>query len=116
VHVNGNIYVAGGKGQGDEGIKGFFCLDAKTGKVKAKLRKPIDASMVFADGKLFVQSATGKVLLLKPGGDSFKTLGSFSLVRIKGKKKDAWAHPVLLDGRLYLRYHDTLFCYDVKGK
>ena len=22
--------------------------------------------------------------------------------------------PVLLDRRLYLRYHDTLFCYDVR--
>jgi hypothetical protein len=32
------------------------------------------------------------------------------------KKHDVWAHPVILDGRLYLRYHDTLWCYDVKGK
>ncbi len=29
---------------------------------------------------------------------------------------DAWAHPVLLDGRLYLRYHDTLYCYDVAAR
>ena len=115
VYVDGNIYVAGGKGEGDKGILGFFRIDAKTGKVKARLPKPIDASMVWADGKLFVQSATGKVLLLKPTDDSFKTLGSFELVRIKSKKKDAWAHPVLLGGRLYLRYHDTLFCYDVKS-
>jgi outer membrane protein assembly factor BamB len=115
VCVDGNIYVAGGKGRGDGGILGFFCIDAKTGKVKAKLPKPIDASMVYADGKLFVQSATGKVLLLKPTSDSFKTLGSFDLVTIKSKKKDAWAHPVLFGGRLYLRYHDTLYCYDVKS-
>jgi len=115
VYVNGNIYVAGGKDRSDKGILGFFCIDAKTGKVKAKLPKPLDASMVYADGKLFVQSATGKVLLLKPTDDSFKTLGSFDLVRIKSKKKDAWAHPVIMGGRLYLRYHDTLFCYDVKS-
>ena len=25
-------------------------------------------------------------------------------------------HPVLNDGRLYLRYHDTLWCYDVKER
>jgi len=116
VYVDGNIYVAGGKGQGGGGILGFFRLDARTGKIKAKLPKPLDASMVWADGKLFVQSATGKVLLLKPDGESFKTLGSFDLVRLKGKRKDAWAHPVLLGGRLYLRYHDTLFCYDVKNR
>jgi len=26
------------------------------------------------------------------------------------------AHPVLLDGRLYLRCHDTLWCYEVKAR
>ena len=109
VYVDGNVYMAGARG-----IKGFLCLDAKTGKVKAKLPAPLDASMVHADGKLFVQSATGQALLLKPTADGFKTLGSFAVV--KGKKRDAWTHPVLLGGRLYLRYHDTLFCYDVKSK
>ena len=108
LYVDGNVYMAGAKG-----IKGFLCLDAKTGKVKAKLPAPLDASMVYADGKLFVQSATGEVLLLKQTGESFKTLGSFAIV--PGKKKDAWTHPVLLGGRLYLRYHDTLFCHDVKS-
>ena len=108
LHVGGNVYMAGAKG-----IKGFLCLDAKTGKVKAKLPEPIDASMLWADGKLFVLSVTGQALLLKTTGDRFETLGSFAVV--PGKKKDAWTHPVLLGGRLYLRYHDTLFCYDVKG-
>jgi hypothetical protein len=32
------------------------------------------------------------------------------------RARDAWAHPVLCDGRLYLRYHDTLWCYDAKGR
>ena len=108
VYVGGNVYMAGARG-----IQGFLCFDAKTGKVKAKLSAPLDASMVYADGKLFVQSATGEALLLKPTSDSFETLGSFAVV--PGKKKDAWTHPVLLGGRLYLRYHDTLFCYDVKN-
>ena len=109
VYVDGNVYMAGARG-----IKGFLCIDAKTGKVKAELPGPLDASMVYADGKLFVQSATGQALLLKPTDDGFKTLGSFAIV--KGKKRDAWTHPVLMDGKLYLRYHDTLFCYDVKSK
>ena len=111
LYVDGNIFMAGARG-----TKGFLCIDAKTGKTKAKLPAPTDASMVYADGKLFVQSADGKVLLLKLNGDSFKTLGSFGLVTLKSKRKDAWAHPVLFGGKLYLRYHDTLYCYDVKGK
>lgn len=109
VQVAGDLYMAS-----ERGVKGFLRIDAKTGKVKAKLPDPIDASMVWADGKLFVLSATGKAMLLKTTSDGFKELGSFAIV--EGKKKDAWTHPVLLNGRLYLRYHDTLFCYDVKGK
>jgi len=106
---DGNLYVSGGRK-----LRGFLCLDAKTGKVKAELPKPTNASAIWADGKLFVLSADGKVLLLKPTAKSFQTLGTFSIV--EKAKKDAWAHPVVCGGRLYLRYHDTLFCYDVKAQ
>ena len=111
LQVGGNLYIASARG-----ITGLLCIDAKTGEVKAKLPGLTDASMVWADGKLFVQSASGKVLLIKTADDGLKTLGSFEVVQVKAKRKDAWAHPVLLNGKLYLRYHDTLFCYDVKGK
>ena len=110
LQVDGKFYIAG-----ERKLKGYFCLDAETGKTKAKLTEPSNASAVWADGKLYVLSARLKVLLLKPTVDGFKTLGSFALVE-KLRRNDAWAHPVLFGGRLYLRYHDTLFCYDVKGK
>jgi hypothetical protein len=29
---------------------------------------------------------------------------------------DAWAHRVVLDGKLYLRSQDTLMCYDLRAK
>jgi len=28
----------------------------------------------------------------------------------------SWAHPVVIGGRLYLRYDTNLYCYDVKAK
>ena len=30
--------------------------------------------------------------------------------------KPAWAHPVVANGKLYIRDQDTLFCYDLKAK
>ena len=67
------------------------------------------------DGKLYVLSGDdANVLLLKPTADGFETKGQFKLV--ERLKKDAWAHPVVFGGRLYLRYHNTLFCYDVKAQ
>ena len=108
LHVDGNFYVAGGRE-----LRGFLRLDAITGDVTAQLPRPTDAAAIWADGKLFVLSADGTALLLKPTADSFQTLGEFPIVR--ERTKQAWAHPVLCRGRLYLRYHDTLFCYDVKA-
>ena len=41
-------------------------------------------------------------------------------MEIKGKVKvkgngPSWAHPVVIGGRLYLRYDTNLYCFDVKG-
>jgi len=109
LQVGGRFYVAG-----ERDLKGYLCLDAETGRTIAKLTEPSNASAVWADGKLFVLSSRLEVLMLKPDADGFKTLGAFALVP-NLRKNDAWAHPVLFGGRLYLRYHDALFCYDVKG-
>ncbi len=109
IYVDGNLYTSAARK-----LKGFLCLDPKTGKTRASLPGPLTAAGVWADGKLYLQSDDGKVLMLKPTADGFKTLGAFPVVP-PVKKKDVWAHPVICNGRLYLRYHDTLFCYDVKG-
>ena len=29
-------------------------------------------------------------------------------------ERPSWSHPVILDGKLYLREQDTLYCYNVK--
>jgi len=34
--------------------------------------------------------------------------------RFAEARNDAWAHPVILNGRLYLRYHNQLACFEVK--
>jgi outer membrane protein assembly factor BamB len=59
-----------------------------------------------------VLDETGAVGLLKPGADSLEIVGHFRL--FPDRVRDAWAHPVLADGRLYLRYHDALSCYGVR--
>jgi len=50
--------------------------------------------------------------LLEAGSDKIKTISEFDFER---DRKDAWAHPVICDGRLYLRYDDTLSCYDIRA-
>jgi len=54
----------------------------------------------------------GQVGLLRTDGGTLTIVSRFSLPL--GRVRDAWAHPVLCDGRLYLRYHDSLWCFEVK--
>jgi hypothetical protein len=54
------------------------------------------------------------MLLLKPGEAAFAVKGRFLLAEAKGR--DAWAHPVIHKGRLYLRYNERLACYDIQAR
>jgi len=91
----------------------WYCIDLATGKVlhrKAGLRY---GSAVFADGRYYCLCSDGVMLLMKVDRESFEEISRFRLVE---GKKNVWAHPVICDGRLYLRYHDRLYCYDISGK
>ena len=79
----------------------WLCLNWKSGET------------VYADGRLYCLAEDGRAVLLKPT-PKFKVGGSFPLV--PERVHNAWAHPVLLHGRLYLRYHDTLGCYDIPAQ
>ncbi len=68
----------------------------------------------FADQRLYCLSEEGEAALLHPGANEFEVAGRFRLV--PERKSDAWTHPVIAHGRLYLRYHETLFCYNVRAK
>ena len=90
--------------------KWWFAFDWQTGRIKHELKDLTTGAAIYADGHLYCLDERGNVALVEPEG--LKIVSRFPLVT--GRVRDAWAHPVLLDARLYLRYHDTLFCYDVK--
>lgn len=93
--------------------KAWVNLDPKTGAIRYELNDLAKGPVLWANGRLYCLSEEGEIALLKPAGDRFEYAGRFRLV--PERKNDAWAHPVLVDGRLYLRYHETLFCYDVRA-
>ena len=69
--------------------------------------------MLWADERLYCLSQDGTLALLQPTADHFEVAGRFRLV--PDRRTDVWTHPVILDRKLYLRYHDILFCYDVRA-
>ncbi len=92
----------------------WLSVDARTGATRYQLNEFAKGSLLYADQRLYCLSEQGEVVLLDPGADAFEVKGSFKLV--PDRKSDAWTHPVISDGRLYLRYQETLFCYDVRAK
>ena len=51
--------------------------------------------------------------LIEATPDEFRVKGTFKAAVDDGP---AWAHPVIHDGKLYLRTNDVLMCYDVKPR
>jgi outer membrane protein assembly factor BamB len=105
--VDGLLY-----GSGYMSIKGWAALDPATGRYAQTTRDLASGSAIHADGRLYCLSEEGEMALLKPAG--FEGAGRFRLT--PDRVKDAWAHPVICDGRLYLRYHGTLSCYDIRAR
>lgn len=93
------------------GRKGWAAVDASNGRVLHQTADFVKGAVLYADQRLYVLSEDGWKLLLEPKDDQFVVRGRFRLA--VATARDAWAHPVILDGRLYLRYHDSLTCYDV---
>ncbi len=112
---DGCLYGANG---GNEG--GFLvCLDFKTGNVlwderdDAERRAP-KGSVALADGRLYYRTEKGAMLLIEPNPKQYVERGRFD--QPDRSPQPAWAHPVIANGKLYLRDQDLLLCYDVKAR
>jgi outer membrane protein assembly factor BamB len=106
VHLDGRLY-----GSYYPARQGWAALDAATGRVLYEAPELVKGAVLAADRRLYVLSEDGVMRLLAAGAERFETKGRFRLPGTRGR--DAWAHPVIFEGRLYLRYHDTLWCHDV---
>ncbi len=91
------------------------CLELSSGRVSWKRRGPGigSASVVYADGHLYFHYQNGVIALIQASSSGYKLKGTFQL---PGAGADSWSHPVVANGKLFLREKDTLWCYHVRGK
>jgi outer membrane protein assembly factor BamB len=99
----------------------LVCMDFKTGEVKWRDPSVGQASVCCVDGTLYVRghggngfgkSGPSEVALVEATPDGYREKGRFE--QPDHGAKPAWPHPVVANGRLYLRDQDVLLCYDVK--
>ena len=108
VLVDGMIYTSGHQN------RGWGCVNWKTGDLVWNSdeyggKGPI----IFSDGLLYMYSEKGDVVLAKPNPTKFEPLSAFKMEEGSGQH---WAHPVVKNGRLYIRHGDVMHVYDVAAK
>jgi len=112
--LDGYLYGATGGNEGGA----LACLDFKTGKVMWDQRQSAGrrakGSLALADGRLYYRMEDGTVLLIEPSPKQYIERGRFT--QPDRTKLPAWAHPVIANGKLYIRDQETLFCYNIKAK
>ncbi len=106
VFVNGYVY-----GTNDNAL---VCVDVKNGDVLWRDRSVGKGSVTYADGHLYVVGEAGEIALVEASPDGYVEKGRFKHVNRSDKR--LWAHPVVFQGRLYVRDQDTLTVYDVSAR
>ncbi len=106
-------YIYGGSGHS---AGAPTCIEWKTGKIMWQEKQPGggSAAVLYADGNLIFRYQDRQVALVEATPDGYRQKGLFVPPARPGTGGNSWAHPVIADGKLYLRHGDVLYCYDVK--
>ncbi len=96
----------------DESI--LTCIELRTGKIAWQNRAVGKGSLTMADGRLYVRSEQGPIALVEVNPQQYVEHGRFNQPRRSGRP--SWSHPVVAEGKLFLRDMERLLTYDVKEK
>jgi outer membrane protein assembly factor BamB len=106
-------------GYSDRG--GWTCMEFKTGKVVWKeARKLRKGCLTCAAGMFYLMDErAGEVVMIEASPAGWKEHGRFKLEAQSDERSSSggiWTHPVVANGKLYLRDQEMLSCYDVKAR
>ncbi len=100
------------------------CVHFETGELIWKSRECLpegdgSSAWLYADGLLYIRYDNGLLALVKPSPveKDFKVVSSFMLPETaEPDHKEGWPHPVIANGRLFIRDQRVMYCYNVKAK
>ena len=91
----------------------WACVDWKTGETQWKTPWHNKGSIISAEGMLYLyEERSGHVGLAKASSSELKVISEFKIEKGTGPH---WSHPVIREGKLYLRHGDTVLVYSIKG-
>src|SRR5262249_59946100 len=124
VNQHGGVILLDGHVYGYSDGRGWVCQEFNTGKVVWSSRTFPKGSITYADGHFYCYAETdGTLALIEATTAGWKEKSRFTIPKEsnlprppKQRSNNIWAHPVVANGRLYLRDQEYLFCYDVKER
>jgi outer membrane protein assembly factor BamB len=98
---------------------GWICQEFQTGRIVWEEKQALGkGSLTCADGHLYCYSENnGTAVLIEATPAGWKEKGRFTISTDRQQQNRGgmiWTHPVVANGRLYLRDQNRLFCYDIK--
>lgn len=107
--LDGYVY-----GSNDPGI--LTAMDFRTGEVAWQDRSIGKGSIAIADGRIYLRAekSPGQVALIEATPDGYNLISTFTPPEQSGEYN--WPHPVIANGRLYLRDQDALLSYDIRAR
>src|SRR5262249_55588890 len=96
----------------------LVCVEFATGKVKWEERALGAASLCYAEDHLYLHGENGDVALVKASPEAYHEEGRFTppgQPKHSNNMEKAWAYPVVANGKLYVRDHGSLWCYDIRA-
>lgn len=116
---HGGVVLLNGKIYGHSDGAGWVCQDLVTGDEVWASKNFGKGAIHYADGKFYcLDERSGVVALVEASDKEWKEISRFTLSPLsekRSKQGGIWPHPVVLNGRLYLRDQEYVYCYDVKG-
>jgi outer membrane protein assembly factor BamB len=117
---HGGVILVGDHLYGYSDGSGWMCQDFKTGdEVWAEREKLGKGAIAHADGMLYcLDEGRSTLVLIEASPKGWNEQGRFTLEpqsKLRSRDGKIWTHPVISNGKLYLRDQDLIYCYDVKG-
>ncbi len=113
-NLMGGIIVTGGHIYGSVYRRGLWsCVSIEDGRTLYSSRTLGDGNIVMADGLFYCYSEKGEMALVSATPSSFDVISRFQVTM---GTDPHWSHPVIWQGRMYLRRGDALMVYNLKAR
>ena len=113
VLINGYLY-------GYNDASGWVCQNLKTGETvwSQRIREVAKGSVLGVNDRLLcLDERTGMLTVAAASPEGWKEFGRMEIPersKLESMDNMVWTHPVIANGKLFLRDHDLLFCFDLE--